>query len=846
MMKLSRHLISTTLCLFFIMNSILGQLRSPDEFLPHNLGEHFTPHHMLIDYYEHVASESPLVKLVQYGTTNQDRPLIIAIVTSEENHNNLENIRLENLKTAGIEKGESNPSFAKAITWLSFSVHGNEAAGSESAHQVLFDLVDPNNTETKQWLENSVVILDPSINPDGYSRYTHWVRNVTMDENNPDIQDIEHNEPWPGGRVNHYLFDLNRDWAWQTQKESRQRMELYNNWLPHVHADLHEMGHESPYYFAPAARPYHPYLSQWQVDFQEDIGKNHARYFDQEGWLYFTKEVFDLFYPSYGDTYPMYSGAIGMTYEQGGSRVGGRGVNLSNGETLTLKDRIDHHVTTALSTVEVTSDNATEVLEQFKQFYIRSSQNPPGKFKSFIIKRDKSGRRLAALAELLSRQDIEYGTVKNDRTINGYKYSTCTQGSVEISGGDLVVSAYQPKGMMAQILLEPAASLEDSVTYDITAWSLPYAYGLEAIATTSRINPDADFDASANNSQAEKGYAYIIPRTDMESVKLIAQLLNQDISIRVLPKKAEYDNQSFEAGSAVISRADNRRHEGKLLNMIMKAQETTGGSVVSIKSGFASSGPDLGSGQLDLINTPRVLTLSGEGVSTNGHGQIKWYFDRVIDYPLSVVDLERLSRVDLSVYNVIVLPEGWYSLSQSMIGELSSWVNEGGKLISIGSASRKLMGQDGFGLERYVTDEEEAEAQKVNRAADLAARYNHYSESERRSISDYVPGAIFELDVDSSHPLGFGLGDKYYSLRTGSTNFPLQIGAANVIVHPKDGGNVLGFAGSRIKKQLNDSAAFIVERKRRGNVIYMADNPLFRGFWYNGLFLFSNALFIVN
>jgi len=825
---------------------LTAQLQSPDEFLPHTYGEHFTAHHLLIDYYEHVADQSPLVKIIPYGRTNQGRPMLVAVVTSEQNHARLEEIRINNLRLAGIEEGEVNNSLSKGLVWLSFSVHGNEAAGSESSHQVLYDLADPSNEKTKEWLENTVIILDPSVNPDGYSRYTHWVRNVTSDEVNTDIQDIEHMEPWPGGRVNHYLFDLNRDWAWQTQIESQQRMALYNRWLPHVHADLHEMGHESPYYFAPAARPYHPYITEWQQDFQEDIGKNHAKYFDKEGWLYFTKEVFDLFYPSYGDTYPTFSGAIGMTYEQGGSRVGGRAVKLSNKEVLTLQDRIDHHKTTALSTIEITSVNADRVIKEFQEFYDKSRNNPPGQYKSFVIKKDHSGVRLLKLADLLAKQGIEYGSINADKTIQGYLYSTASQGSLEVQEGDLVVSAHQPKGLLAQVLLEPAASLEDSVTYDITAWSLPYAFGLEAVASTARINPtelEFEFDTG---ELTEGAYAYLIPRTDLESAKLISRLIQEGVSIRILPKTFEYKGITCDAGTAVVTRADNKSKEDQLFDKMLSAKvDAPLAKVISIDGGFAEEGPDLGSGKLFLVEEPKVLTISGNGIGANAHGQIKWYFDRVVDYPLSVVDIANWGRINLDKYNTLVLPEGWYSLSDNMRNQISSWVNEGGKLIAIGSATNKLIDQEGFGLKKFATDDDASASRKENKAADLAARYNHYSESERRAISDYVPGAIFGLTVDESHPLGYGLGDTYYSLRTSSTTFPLAVDAANVIVHPKDDAKVLGFAGAKIRKRLNDSAAFVVEDKGAGTVIYMTDNPLFRGFWYNGLFLFSNAVFVV-
>lgn len=829
--------------------ALFGQLKAPGEFLPHQLGEHFTPHHMLVDYYQHVAAHSPLVKLVEYGRSNQDRPLIMAIVTSEANHARLDDIRLNNLKMTGLESGTIDEAGAKAIVWLSFSVHGNEAAGSEAAHQVIYDLVNPNEQRTKAWLDNTVVILDPSINPDGYSRYTHWVRNVTMDENNPDIQDIEHNEPWPGGRVNHYLFDLNRDWAWQTQVESQQRMKVYNQWLPHVHADLHEMGHESSYYFAPAAKPYHSYIRKWQREFQHEIGKNHAKYFDKNGWMYFTKEVFDLFYPSYGDTYPTFSGAIGMTYEQGGSRVGGRGVTLENGEMLTLKDRIDHHLTTALSTIEITSVNAERVIDEFQKFYNETSSNPPGKYKTFVFKKDHSGERISALRLLLDRQDIQYQTPASTTTFKGFDYNTRTTSSMEITPGDLVVSAHQPKGLMAQILLEPSSTLEDSLTYDITAWSLPYAYGLSAMASEQKISGTKAYEEMSRNKSGaliRDAYAYIIPHTDMTSVATVSQLSVSKVQMRVLSKDVEVDGQKFGAGSALITKADNKKLGDKLLQYINEAYQEYGTSIHPLATGFATSGPDLGSNRNPLMKRPKVLAIGGEGTNVNAFGQIKWYFDRVIDYPLSVVDINRLGRTDLNRYNTIILPDGWYRIPSGVLSKLSTWVSQGGKLIAIGSANRNLMDQDGFGLKKYATDSEKSAEKSKNKAADLAARYNHYSEQERLAISNYVPGAIFELDVDSSHPLGYGLGDTYFSLRTSSTTLPVLVGAENVIIHPKEPKGVIGFAGNKIRERLNDSAAFLVESKGRGNVIYMADNPLFRGFWYNGLFLFSNALFLVD
>lgn len=279
------------------------QLQSPAEFLGYEIGDHFTRHHRVVEYFNHVDQALPNVKVTQYGQTYERRPLIYAIVASAENFANLEQIRQDNLKRAGALEG--SPSGSKiAIVWLSYNVHGNEANSTEASMKTLYELVNPANAKSKEWLKNTIVILDPCINPDGRDRYANFYNQYGNFPPNSSGDAKEHREPWPGGRANHYMFDLNRDWAWETQTESQSRIKVYNEWLPHVHVDFHEQGFNNPYYFAPAAEPFHDVITPWQRDFQVMIGKNHAKYFDEQGWLYFTKEVFDLYYPSYGDTYP--------------------------------------------------------------------------------------------------------------------------------------------------------------------------------------------------------------------------------------------------------------------------------------------------------------------------------------------------------------------------------------------------------------------------------------------------------------------------------------------------------------------------------------------------------------
>jgi hypothetical protein len=313
--------------------------KTPDEFLGYKLGTKFSFHHRIVDYARYVAAQNPTqVKIFDYGTTFEGRPLVLVAIATPENLSKLEEIRTSNLKSIGLVEGKPTTK-VPAIAWLSYNVHGNEAVSSEAVMQVLYEMLNKSNTVTQNILKNTVVLIDPCINPDGRDRYAQWYNRVSNQGFNATPFAAEHNEPWPGGRFNHYLFDPNRDWAWQTQEISTQRLKIYNQWMPHLHADFHEMGPNTPYYFPPSSRPFHEDLTAWQREFQQTIGEYNKKYFDKNYWLYFSKENYDLLYPSYGDTYPSYNGAIGMTYEQGGGGRAGIAIAKEDGDTLTLSYR---------------------------------------------------------------------------------------------------------------------------------------------------------------------------------------------------------------------------------------------------------------------------------------------------------------------------------------------------------------------------------------------------------------------------------------------------------------------------------------------------------------------------
>lgn len=825
-----------------------SHLLTPDEFLPHKIGSQFTEHSELVAYYKYVADNSDRVKLVQFGRTNEQRPQILAIVSTPENLARIEDIRLNNLRTAGIEPGKPDNSNPVSIVWLGFSVHGNEASGSEASMLVLYDLVTTINARASEWLKNTVVLLEPSENPDGYSRYTDWYRQISPAQPDIDPKAREHDEPWPGGRVNHYMFDLNRDWAWSTQVETQNRLKVFNGWLPHVVADLHEQYYDAPYYFAPAAQPYHRYLTQWQADFQTEIGRNHAKYFDKNGWLYFTKETFDLLYPSYGDTYPCFNGAIGMTYEQGGNSRAGRAIQLHNGDTLTLMDRVAHHYTTAISTVEIASKNAGRIVQHFAEFYQKSKNNPPGVYKAFVVKGDNPAPKIKALTELLDRIGIQYGRAgKASAGLDGYDYTTGQAGKFAVGENDLVISAYQPKGLMAQVLLEPEAEVVDSNTYDITAWSLLHAHGLVAFATKQRIDPAQFGYGSGKLASAYPStppYAYLVDWNSVQSAKLLAELLKQGINCRYAELPFSVEGKSWPAGTLVITQADNRKRLDFAAAMKAAAQKFDY-PLTPVKTGFVDAGNDFGSDAMRLVTAPKVLVLSGEKTQDNEFGQVWFYFDKDVEYPATIVDADQIDRIDLNAFNTLVLPEGYYGFSEATIGRLGEWVSGGGRLIAIGSANTALAEKPGFNLAKFSKPSDGDSAKTEAERIALDHRTMPYKERSRSSISDYNPGALVKVKMDTSHPLAFGLRNYYFSLKTSSMRFDLLKDAWNV-GYLEDNYLSKGFIGANVKQQLKNSAVFAVQDKGRGKVVYLVDNPLFRSFWEQGKLIFSNAVFLVN
>jgi hypothetical protein len=789
--------------ILFLASHVFAQdVPSLKSLLGHGIGVEFTRHHEVISFYENLHLAFPNEsKILEYGETNEGRKLMLFFMGSEENLNRLDELRNMHLLRDNSSK--------LPIIWLSYNVHGNESSATESSIETAYKLL----TEHNDWLKESIVIIDPCLNPDGRDRYVNFFKQYASTSENIDPSSIEHKEPWPGGRFNHYLFDLNRDWAWLTQVESQQRMKVYNQWLPHVHVDFHEQGYNEPYYFPPAAEPFHEIITDWQREFQERIGKNHAKYFDNAGWLYFSKEIFDLLYPSYGDTYPMYNGAIGMTYEQAGSGRAGRSVRTNLGDTLTLKDRIDHHVTTGLSTVEVSLQNKKELIENYNAF----SLNRKYKYDHYILRGEND--KLQKITTLLRAHDIEFGHIAKEGVAKAWSFDNQAQETLNYHTSDLVVSTNQLKGPMVEVLFEPKTYLSDSLTYDITAWSLPFAYGIDAYGFNGAIDVVANWSQSFTRISLPNCYAYLCKWNSMNSAVFLQSILSQNIAVKVAEKEFQIGGEVFPVGTLVIPRGINK----DITDFDQILQGAAKNSLIDIHpvaSGYVSKGKDFGSSSYSEIFLPKVGLLSGGDLSPLNTGEIWHFFEKELVLPFRMFRVSELSRID--ELDLIVLPEG--ELSANVLDQLKPWIENGGRLLIFGDAAYNFVTDFDIMVKDIETD---------------------YSATEREELSGLITGAIYKCDLlAKSSPLTFGY-DGYYSLRQSASNFSLKNGKS-ILSLPANAKQVAGFVGTKAKENQGEAMILGVENYGKGELIYFCDNPLFRGFWENGKLLVANALYFGN
>jgi Zinc carboxypeptidase len=832
------------LAALMIISTVQSQtIKSPAEFLGYELGTQFTYHYRAVDYFRYSAANSPFAKYREYGTTNEGRTLGVCFVSSEENLANLEEYRKNNLIKTGLLKGEFTGKQVPFI-WLAYNIHGNEAVGMEAAMKTLYTLVSGSYPDVSEYLKECIIVIDPCQNPDGRDLYTSRYRNAMNCTANPDKESWEHNQGWPGARTNHYMFDLNRDWTWQTQAETRQRLTLYNQFMPQVHADFHEMGVESTFFFAPGADPWNNVITPWQHEFHGLMGKGNASLFNEKFKLYFTKENFDLFYPSYGDTWPLLNGAIGFTFEQGGGGPSGLSYKLESGDTLTLKDRIDGHFTASMAAIKISCENREKLLSEYNRYFEESIKNPQFQYKSVIIKGSNEKSNLNDLLQLFDRNQIRYSFAGiTGKKLKGFDYCSNKDGEVTVEKGDILISAYQPQSHFMQTLFDPNIKATDSVSYDLTAWILPYVYNLKAYAVTDRITPDTakvEISKIINEVSSIKPYAYVANFWGFDELKFMASLFNNSVKLRYSLKPFVLNGNNYNRGSLIITRGDNKHIEAEFDKIVVKAANECQVKLVPTSTGLVESGKDFGSENSPLVKKKSVALFCGDETLSGSVGEIWYFFEKELNYPITLINTNISKHIDLKDYDVLILTSGTYS---SLKDTIIDYVKRGGRIIAIENAISLFASEKTTSLAKAIETRsaEQKLTEKKIKSDDstLLKKFEYYNE-KRYNLSDRSVGSIYKVKLDDTDPYAFGMGKEWFILKR-SAGLPF-LTTGNNIGYILDKEPVSGFAGFKFKEKIKNTLVIGTEKIGSGEVIYITDDPYFRAFWKSGRVLLGNAV----
>jgi hypothetical protein len=519
-----------------------------------------------------------------------------------------------------------------------------------------------------------------------------------------------------------------------------------------------------------------------------------------------------------------------MTFEQGGLGRAGTTVVTNTGDTLTLADRIAHHYTTSMSTVEVAAKNNSRIINAFKQFFDNANNNGIGEYKTFVVA-DGASSRAAALKKLLDANGITY-TYSSGLTLRGLNYFTQKEESF-VTKNSLLISTYQPKGVLAKVLFEPKSKLADSATYDITAWALPYAYNLQAFAVKERLQSGSASISQQQSLPTASAYGYLASYTSFEDAKFLAALCKLGVKLRFAETDFSYGGKKFNRGSLIILQKGN---EAKM-PAVFKLAAAYGTTLAAVQSGFMDSGFDFGSSKAHFIAAPRVALVTGKGASSNSAGEIWHLFDKELQYPITLINADDLGNVNWKNIDVLIVPDGRYRFltDKDAGGDLKNWVRQGGKLVALeGAVAQMASGDWGIKLKK----EDEKKDDDKNSYENLRI----FAKSEHDGIRSYIAGAIYRIDLDITHPLAFGLGERYFTLKQDDNVYEFLKDGWNVGVIKKDN-YVAGFVGSAIKDKIKDGLMIGEQQYEGGTLVYLPDNPVFRCFWESGKQLLANAVF---
>ena len=812
----------------------LTELPEPGSVFGHPVGEWHLTHDKLTAYLTLLAGQSDRVIMQEYTRSWENRPLFHLIISSPENHARLEQIREEHLKLSDPQfSGELNMEEMPVVVRLGYNVHGNESSASNASVLVAYYLAASLNQEVLDFLDNMVILIDPCLNPDGFNRHASWINMHKPQTPMPDDNSRGFREVWPGGRTNHYWFDLNRDWILLQHPESRGRVEVFHQWKPNVQTDHHEMGSSSTFFFQPGILTRtNPMTPEGTTELTRKIGQYHAAALDHDGSLYFTEEIFDDFYYGKGSSYPDVNGSVGILFEQAGTRGFER--NTPRGK-LSFPYAIRNQVRVSFSTLKASFEMRVELPEHQREFYRSTASLFDASIEKAYIFGEADQATLANFMDLLLRHRIKVYGLKQGHTVDGIKYTP---------GNAFLVPLNQPQFRLVQNLFKPQKNFTDSLFYDVSTWTLPYAFNIPYAALgQSRLAEELMGDQVTEvNRQPGKilgnisQVGYVFPWDEYDAASALYRMQAAGLMTQVATEPFEYKNGeirlSFSYGSIFIPVQKQGKTPEEVYNIIGGALQETSIMAYAIGSSHTNQGMDMGSSRFIPLEKPAVLLLTGDGVNSLEAGETWHLLDARMHMPVVLIDQEQLNSMDLSTYTHLLMSSGSYSrINANGKTEITRWVSQGGTIIALNSANRWLK-------EQKLVDID-FKSSKPDSSGYLA-----YGDLSNNRGAERITGSIFEAEVDISHPIGYGLHRKTIPV------FRNHL----LIAHPDNRPYACpvrytadpllsGYVPEGKYDDLRNAPVVLVSSHGSGRLISFIDNPNFRGFWYGTNKLFLNAIF---
>ncbi|MBA4054728.1 MAG: zinc carboxypeptidase [Marivirga sp.] len=800
---------------------------TPEEFLGYPIGTHHTRHDKVIEYFKTLDKLSDRVSVEEIGKSYEHRSQVVAKITSPENQSRLEDIRKKHLAQAQSEPTENIP----LVIHLGYNVHGNEPSSTEAAMLTAYFLTANDDPETTQWLKDMVILMDPVYNPDGRDRHTHWANMHKASPAVADPLDREHNEVWPGGRTNHYWFDLNRDWFLGIHPESRNRLKFFHQWRPYVMSDHHEMGSNSTFYFDPGKySSNNPIVPNYLYDtVYPKFGEHFSQAMNSIGSLYFTKEAFDKLYPGYGSSYVNFYGGAGFLFEQASSRG-----HVQNTSTIpiTFAFTIRNQFTASLATIRASLAEKSTLLKLRKDFYkTTQAQAKANAVKGYLFGDREDVSRTIAFVNLLKLHQIDVYEVPKDVSMNGKTFE---------KGKAFIVPTEQENYLMVRSAFEKDISYTDSLFYDASTWSLVHAFNLPVAELRGVVNKGSLVKENLVKSYSpvqRSTYAYIIPLTDYQSHKALYQLLTNDVITRTSFKpfvaSTHLGDRIFSYGTLVIPvQQQSDVNPDKLYEIMQQVAANCSIDVYAAQTGYNKKGIDLGSSFVQTVQMPEALMLVGNGVSGYEAGEVWHLLDQRINMPITKIDLNNFPLVNLTKYSTLVMVSGNYTLDKQAVDKIKTWIQGGGTLITFKTASEWVMKQ-GLTKEKLQPIDTLKTAKRIN-----------FEDAMNIEGAKQVGGSIFQVDLDITHPIGFGFTDRNVAVyRNGKTFIKPGKNPYTTVAQYSASPLIGGYLHKSNIKRIANTAAILVSAEGQGRIILFSDNPNFRGFWYGTNKLFLNALF---